>query len=292
MKRILMLLLALALPLWCAGTALAVEEDADVFFPQISVNTVHQAGKTYTYPLTNSQGSALGVDAYDQYGFEVNICSGEEWIDTLEVQPGADGGPVLTVTPSDAGGGALGVGRVRYRVTCRSLETGLTIKSSLERLTVRVDGEDVEGEEILLTALEIPAANASFDREPFVSPSQSLVTFAQDLEEAEISFDDLASFRVQLGEKRCFRLYFEQQIPQSALLAAEEAGARTEGLCFPGRPVFQYTGELRITTRMPYLYEVEENGSLQLMEAVRDGEELVVSTSHLGSYVASSLPLT
>ena len=123
-----------------------------------------------------------------------------------------------------------------------------------------------------------------------VDASSPIVEFDEDLTSCRLDFEDGSYYNLRLAKSRKFNLG-HTTTPNSAIVKAYP-NAKLKFLTFYARPSFAYESVLKIyAPGTKYLYEIGDGNSLKLISDVNINDYFGYTTSRLGAYVASSVPL-
>jgi len=118
-----------------------------------------------------------------------------------------------------------------------------------------------------------------------------IVEFDEDLDYCMLTFEDGSYYSAHLNRVREFNL--GQSTDENKAITDGNPGAKFKFVSFYGRPRFPEKSVLKIyAPGCEYLYEIDDNNRLTLVSSGNNGGYLGVSTSELESYVASDVPLT
>ena len=124
-----------------------------------------------------------------------------------------------------------------------------------------------------------------------VDPSAPIVEFDEDLTSCRLDFEDGSYYNLKLAKIKKFNLGYNTT--ENAAITKAYPNATFKFLSFYARPSFAYESVLKVkapeTTK--YLYEIGDNNSLTLISDVNNDGYFGYSTSRLGTYVVSSVPL-
>lgn len=124
-----------------------------------------------------------------------------------------------------------------------------------------------------------------------VDSDSPIVEFADDLTVCRLDFEDGSYYNARLAKIKKFNL--GHNTTANTAITNAYPNATFKFLTFYARPSFAYDSVLKVkapeTTK--YLYEIGENNALTLVSDVNNNGYFGYTTSRLGSYVASSVPL-
>lgn len=135
------------------------------------------------------------------------------------------------------------------------------------------------------TAQEIDSSQYDVDND---SP---IVEFDEDLNACRLDFEDGSYYNIKLAKARKFNL--GHNTTENTAITKAYPNATFKFLSFYARPSFAYESVLKVKApeATKYLYEIGDNNTLTLVSDVNNNGYFGYTTSRLGSYVASSVPL-
>lgn len=123
-----------------------------------------------------------------------------------------------------------------------------------------------------------------------VDSDSPIVEFDEDLTDCRLDFEDGSYYNLRLAKVRKFNL--GHTTDANGAIAKAYPNAKLKFLTFYANPSFAYESVLKVhAPDAKYLYEMGDNNSLTLISDVNNGGYFGYSTSRLGAYVASSVPL-
>lgn len=124
-----------------------------------------------------------------------------------------------------------------------------------------------------------------------VDNDSPIVEFDEDLKACRLDFEDGSYYNVKLAKAKKFNLGYNTT--ENTAITKAYPNATFKFLSFYAHPSFAYESVLKVkapeTTK--YLYEIGDGNSLTLLSNVNNNGYFGYTTSRLGSYVASSVPL-
>ena len=124
-----------------------------------------------------------------------------------------------------------------------------------------------------------------------VDNDSPIVEFDEDLSSCRLDFEDGSYYNVKLAKARKFNL--GHNTTENSAITRAYPNAAFKFLSFYAHPSFAYESVLKVkapeTTK--YLYEIGDGNTLTLVSDVNNNGYFGYTTSRLGSYVASSVPL-
>lgn len=124
-----------------------------------------------------------------------------------------------------------------------------------------------------------------------VENDSPIVEFDEDLNACRLDFEDGSYYNVRLAKARKFNL--GHNTTENTAITKAYPNATFKFLSFYARPSFAYESVLKVKApeATKYLYEIGDNNTLTLVSDVNNNGYFGYTTSRLGSYVASSVPL-
>lgn len=134
---------------------------------------------------------------------------------------------------------------------------------------------------------EVVVSTSQYD----VDSSTPVVEFDEELKTCRLDFEDGSYYNIKLARNLTFNLG-HTTTPNNAIVSAYP-NATFKFLSFYAHPSFAYESVLKVKApeATKYLYEVGDNNSLTLVSDVNNNGFFGYTTSRLGTYVASSVPL-
>lgn len=124
-----------------------------------------------------------------------------------------------------------------------------------------------------------------------VDPDSPVVEFDDELNSCRLDFEDGSYYNIKLAKIKKFNLGYN--LTENTAITRAYPNATFKFISFYGHPSFAYESVLKIkapeTTK--YLYEIGDGNSLTLVSDVNNNGYFGYTTSRLGTYVASSVPL-
>lgn len=172
--------------------------------------------------------------------------------------------------------------------------------SYTEDVTVRVtvmakDKEDSDYRSWYEMELDIGyEANSNIDTvydSPYeVDPDMPILEFDEDLDDCRLEFEDGSYYNLRLAKVRKFNFGYTEQENQAVVTA--NPNAELKFLSFYARPSFANDGLLKIyAPGASYLYLINADNSLTRISSANNNDYFGITTSQLGSYVASNVAL-
>lgn len=124
-----------------------------------------------------------------------------------------------------------------------------------------------------------------------VDPDAPIVEFDDDLTACRLDFEDGSYYNIKLAKIKKFNLGYNTT--ENTAITRAYPNADFKFLSFYARPSFAYESVLKVKApeSTKYLYEIGDNNSLTLVSDVNNNGYFGYTTSRLGTYVASSVPL-
>lgn len=124
-----------------------------------------------------------------------------------------------------------------------------------------------------------------------VDNDSPIVEFDDDLDVCRLDFEDGSYYNVKLARVKKFNL--GHNMTENTAITKAYPDATFKFLSFYAHPSFAYESVLKVKapTATKYLYEIGDGNTLTLVADVNNNGYFGYTTSRLGSYVASSVPL-
>ncbi|WMJ85078.1 hypothetical protein ACS3UN_03885 [Oscillospiraceae bacterium LTW-04] len=124
-----------------------------------------------------------------------------------------------------------------------------------------------------------------------VDPDSPIVEFDEELKSCRLDFEDGSYYNIRLARVKKFNLGYNTT--ENTAITRAYPNASFKFISFYAHPSFAYESVLKIkapeTTK--YLYQIGDDNSLTLVADVNNNGYFGHTTSRLGTYVASSVPL-
>ncbi len=124
-----------------------------------------------------------------------------------------------------------------------------------------------------------------------VDSDAPIVEFDEDLDYCRLDFEDGSYYNLKLARVKRFNLGYNTT--ENSAITRAYPNATFKFLSFYAHPSFAYESVLKVQApaATKYLYEIGDDNSLTLISDVNNGGYFGYTTSRLGTYVASSVPL-